>query len=44
MDQKELIEKITSEVIARIKESGIDKGGEKADGSKSGSKVLILQI
>lgn len=40
MDQKELIEKITSEVIARLKENNPDKGSEKAAGSKSSSKAL----
>ncbi|MBA7539845.1 Deoxyribose-phosphate aldolase 2 [subsurface metagenome] len=41
MDQKELIEKITSEVIARLKESGMVKESEKAAGSKSSGKALV---
>ena len=40
MDQKELIEKITSEVIARLKESAPDKGSEKAAGNKNSGKAL----
>ncbi len=40
MDQKELIEKITSEVIARLKDSGMEKGSEKAAGSKNSGKAL----
>lgn len=40
MDQKELIDKITSEVIARLKDSGMEKGSEKAAGSKSSGKTL----
>jgi len=40
MDQKELIEKITSEVIARLNDSGMDRGSEKAAGSKNSGKAL----